>query len=838
MKRKLPELYQKLRENEQLKRLMIRSLQISLLGTALFILIALIIALTYKDDVLSMMNEASEKVENTTENTFKNKEETVIFDRDGNVIATVAPHDYDYIEIENVPKTVQDATIAIEDIRFYEHKGYDLKAILRAGVELVKNKGAITQGGSTITQQLVKLEFLSLEKTYKRKIMEILIAAKLEKKFDKEQILEFYLNNINYANGAYGIETAAKTYFNKSVKDLTLSEIAFLTAIPNNPSKYNPVHHMENTLKRRDLILKKMLEYEMIDEKQYSKAISEEIKLNMPEKIMEPETYEVSFALSSAAKIMMEKEGFKFQYWFDSHAEREKYMKDYNERFLEWNQKIRNGGYEIYTTIDSQKQKLLQETINTHLAPFTSKNPETGIFEMQGSAVTIENKTGDVLAIVGGRTQEDVPNSYNRAFLSYRQPGSTIKPIIVYTPVFQGNRLASSVMNDQKMDNGPQNATGTYAGYMTLREAVARSVNTIPYQLGMEMGPKKMLAYLRKMEFSGLVPEDDHVGIAYGGFTYGTNTLEMASAYATLANDGNFIKPTGIEKIVDIVHDEVLYQNERKTKKIYDAGAANLMLEILKDVVNQPNGTAYGFGLSGMTTAAKTGTTNDYHDKWFAGVTPYHSTVVWTGYDIPKPMGPNYDPSRHIWKEYSEQIHKGLKDIGFSQKRLAWMYKNPSTGEVSKEARSGWIKELVPEIFYEIQIAHQMDGKKLLVKQEKIKREKAAKAVPVSKEATTESQGNTPPEHPPEAEKTSSSNAPSNGASNHGGSNPSNPPKNEGAQHNQPAPNGNTETKPPEEAEPIEEEKPAEEEKPVVVEDAVPINEAPAEEKKMEVQMN
>lgn len=831
MKQKLSKLYQKMKEN---KRWLIRFLQFSILGTALLILIGLIVALTYKDDILSIVNEANEKVQNITENTFKNKEETVIYDRGGNVIATVAPHDYYYAEIEDIPKTVQDATIAIEDIRFYEHNGYDLKAILRAGMELVKNKGTITQGGSTITQQLIKLEFLSLERTYKRKLLEIIMASKLEKKFDKEQILEFYLNNINYGNGAYGIETAARTYFNKSVNDLSLSEIAFLTAIPNNPTKYNPVNHMENTLKRRNLILQKMLSYGMIDENQYEEAVSEEIGLNMPIKETEPETYEVSFALSSATKILMEKEGFRFQYWFDSHAEREKYMKEYNERFLEWNQKIRNGGYEIYTTIDSQKQKLLQATINAQLANYTSKSPETGIYEMQGSAVTIENQTGDVLAIVGGRTQEDAPNPYNRAFLSYRQPGSIIKPIIVYTPTFQGDKLASTVMNDQKMENGPQNATGTYAGYMTLREAVARSVNTIPHQLGTEKGPMKMLAYLKKMEFSGLAPEDNHVGIAYGGFTYGTNTLEMASAYATLTNEGKFIKPTGIEKIVEIVHDEVIYQNKREAKKIYDAGAANLMLDILKDVVNQPYGTAYGYGLSGMTTAAKTGTTNNYHDKWFAGITPYYTTVVWTGYDIPKPIGANYDPARRIWKEYSEQIHQGLANIDFSQTRLAWMYTNPRTGEVSKEPRSGWMKELVPEIFYEIQIAHQMDGKKLLVKQEKIKREKAAKAVPVSKEATTESQGNTAPEHPPDAEKTSSSNAPSNGASNHGGSNPSNPPKNEGAQHNQPAPNGNSETKPPEEAEPIEEEKTAEEEKPVVVEDAVPINEAPEEEKKME----
>lgn len=703
-----------------------RLFQLSFLAGVFAILAIFVTAFVFKDDIYSILDQVDEKVTSVTEQTFKNKVETVIYDNKGEVLTKIAPHDYYYLDFKDIPKYVHDATVAIEDVRYYEHGGYDIKAIGRAGIELIKNRGEITQGGSTLTQQLIKLELLTLDQTYKRKILEILIAAKLEKKFDKEKILEFYLNNINYSNGAYGIGSASRYYFNKPAQDLTLSESAFLAAIPNNPSKYNPVRNIDNTLARRNLILEKMKEYKMITDEEYFEAISQKITLDIQKRKTEPESYEISYALSSATKLIMEKQGFEFKYWFKNSKERAAYLESYNEKFLELSQKIRNGGYEIHTTIDMNKQKMLQDSINQGLAGYKTKNPNTGLYEMQGSAVTIDNETGDVVAIIGGRTQNEVHNTFNRAFLSHRQPGSIIKPLIVYTPAFQSGMLASSVMVDKKLDNGPENATGLYLGSMSLQEAIGRSVNTIPHQLGERIGPLQMLKYLQEMEFAHLTPQDNQVSIAYGGFTYGSNTLEMASAYAAIANNGEFIKPTGISKIIDIAKQEAVYENEHTSKKIYDSGAANLMIETMQSVVRQRYGTAYGYGLSNMPTAAKTGTTNSYLDKWFAGVTPYYTTVVWVGYDTPKSIGVNDDPSRTIWKNYSQKLHQELPKKEFKRSdRISLMFKNPKTGEVSKDNNHGYQQELVPEIYYEKQQERFIAAEKRrveLAKQEELNR--------------------------------------------------------------------------------------------------------------------
>lgn len=701
----------------------------SLLFSLFIFLGVLVLGLMHKDDIASLYHDITSKVEKINEKTFKDKVETVIFDNKGHVITKVAPRDYYYIENKNIPKNIKNAVIAIEDVRFYEHKGYDVRAVARAGVQLIKNKGEITQGGSTITQQLVKLQLLTLDQNYKRKIEEVAIAAELEKMFTKDQILEFYLNNINYGNGAYGIETASRKYFNKPSRKLTLSEVAFLTAIPNNPSVYNPVKFKQNTINRRDIILSKMKAYGMIDEKEYKRAVHQKIKLNIKERKTAPETYEVSFALSSATKVIMEQEGFKFKYWFDTEKARNRYYTKYNEKFVDVNQKIRNGGYKIYTTIDMKKQKLLQKNIDHQLASYTLKDSKTGIYAMQGSAVTIDNKTGDVVAIIGGRTQDDVPNVYNRAFLSYRQPGSIIKPLIVYTPAFEQGKLASTIMLDKKFKNGPRNATDSYLGYMTLREAVERSVNTIPFKLGGQLGSETMLSYLEQMEFSRLVPTDNNVGIAYGGFTYGTNTLEMASGYATLVNGGNFIKPTGINKIKDAALNKTIYKNKHKRKRIYDSGASDLMVNVLKGVFSNSRGTGYHYALSNMTSAGKTGTTNNYVDKWTAGITPYYSTVIWTGYDTPRSIG-NDNSALKIWKKYSEQLHKGLIKVDFKKsKRISYMYINPNTGEVDKVNNHGWWpKELVPELYFEKQEQRKAEAERkrkeaLRLEQERLNKE-------------------------------------------------------------------------------------------------------------------
>ena len=253
-----------------------------------------------------------------------------------------------------------------------------------------------------------------------------------------------------------------------------------------------------------------MKELGYINEKEHVTATEQEINLNMPERKAEAETYAVSFAISSATKLLMEQEGFEFRYWFDTNEEREEYITAYNDKFMEINKKIRNGGYQIHTTIDMKKQSLLQQNLNEHLSEYKKKDTETGLYLTQGASVTIDNETGDVVAIVGGRTQEDVDNTFNRAFLSYRQPGSTIKPLVAYTPAFERGMIGYTVMEDKKIEDGPENAWRSYRGKVKLREAVERSINTIPYQIVTQYKPKTVLDYLIKMKFSNLVPADDH----------------------------------------------------------------------------------------------------------------------------------------------------------------------------------------------------------------------------------------------------------------------------------------------------------------------------------------
>lgn len=680
-----------------------------------------LIAFKLKPITEELWNNANEKVSLINEGTFKDKVETVIYDNKGTVIREVAVHDYYYIEDKDIKPEIKEAVIAIEDARYLEHKGYDVKGIARAFADIVKNNGEITQGGSTITQQLVKLQFLSLEKSYKRKIEEIFIATKIENQYSKEEILEFYLNNINYGNGAYGIETASRTYFSKPSKELTISEIAFLTAIPNNPSVYNPVRNMENTLKRRNIVLSEMKEVGFINEKELNQALKEVITLKMAKKKLEPETYEVSYVLSSATKILMEKEGFKFKYWFETEAERSEYQAEYSDLFTQLNQKIRNGGYSIYSTIDMDKQKMFQESMNKGLSDFTAKDAKSGLYKTQGAGALIDNNTGDLLAIIGGRTQDDVANTYNRAFLSYRQPGSSIKPLVAYTPAFERGMLASTIMNDTQIKNGPNNWDKRFHGKMTLRKATEMSWNTIPYQIMNRLGAKDLAMYLAEMEFSGLTPQDANAIIAVGGFTYGTTPLEMTAGYATLARNGAYVKPTGISKIVDFTN-TTLYENERKSKRIYDKGSAYLMTDVLKGVVSNRSALAYGYGVDGFETAGKTGTTNGNRDKWYGGYTPHYTAVVWVGNDMPANIPGEYP--QKIWKDFMQKVHKGVKPKKFDipTDRISYMFVNPNTGEVSKQdGRGWWRQELVPEIYWELQEKRKADAK---AKAERDKREK------------------------------------------------------------------------------------------------------------------
>lgn len=642
----------------------------------------------------NMKENARITVEQIDDMTFRRLEPTqIVRAKEGELVREFTPLEYEYIEYENIPAYVKQSFISIEDKRFYKHDGVDYKAILRATVSLIKNKGNITQGGSTITQQLVKLTFLTQEQSYSRKLNEIFISWELEKNFDKNKILEYYINNIYFGNGAYGFETAANHYFSKTSQELTLAEITFLSSIPNNPTIFDPMNNKENTHKRQKLILQNMLEDEIIDETQYNQAINEDIVLNIKEKSnYVPENFEVSFIIHSAIELLMEKEGFPLQYNLNNE-ERKVYEKEYNDKYIELNNRIRQGGYTITSTIDPVKQNILQNSVNQGLQGFSAMN--NNLYQVQGASVIINNETHEVEAVVGGRTAENQVNTFNRAILSYRQPGSIMKPIAAYGVEADIELLGFSKYQDVKDSKGPKNSNHKYKGTMTAREALERSVNTIPFDLMKKRGPRLAHQYLHKMRFTKIVEEDNNAGIAIGGFTYGVTPFELAGAFGTLANNGEYIRPLGVSEIK--FNDEIIFKNEKKGVQVYKSNSAYLMTDIMKGVLNEPWGTGKRQKLNSMPAAGKTGTTDNNKDGWFAGYTPYYTMVVWVGNDSPQKVnnlfGGTYPGS--IWKNVMEEIHKGLEVKDFEVPLgIETVYVN-SKGKAYDYQKSGTKRELL-----------------------------------------------------------------------------------------------------------------------------------------------
>lgn len=618
----------------------------------------------YGGQVEELRKEAEYYVRHTTEETFKSSQPGVFYAADGTVISMLkdTKESY-YVPIEEIPAQAVDAMVSTEDKKFYKHHGVDYKAILRAAKAAIED-GEPTQGGSTITMQLARTVFLSTEKTWQRKVEEIFIARGLEQKYSKDKIMEFYLNNIYFGNGYYGIQSASRGYFNRDVQELSLSEIAFLCAIPNNPSHYDPVTNKDNTLERRDRILKNMLDDEKISNGAYQSALKETIVLERPVSYAKNNSVE-TYVYFCATEALMEQNGFRFQYDFSTDAEKEAYEESYAESYSQCQKELYTKGYQIYTAIDLSMQEKLQASLDDMLANFTEVNEE-GVYSLQGAAVCIDNANGYVRAIVGGRNQELPGYTLNRAYQSYRQPGSTIKPLIVYTPIFERNYTPDSTVVDEPIENGPKNGSGWYQGEVTLRHAVESSINVVAWKLFDELTPEVGLSYLKEMNFQKIDKEDYRLPAALGGFTYGVSPVEMASAYAAIENDGKFRKPTCITKILDSDGNEI-YVSDREEKQVYKQNAAREMTEVLEGVLTQ--GTAKGMGLDNMPSAGKTGTTNELKDGWFVGYTRYYTTSVWVGYDMPREMdglAGNTYPVK-IWNTFMNEIHENLEPLDFLQ---------------------------------------------------------------------------------------------------------------------------------------------------------------------------
>ena len=610
----------------------------------------------YARIVSGLKKEAVSVVKHSTTDTFRQIETSEVYASNGETISVLkGEKDVYYISFQQIPTYVTQAIISIEDKKFYQHNGVDYKAIARALVAYVKEK-EITQGGSTITQQLARTIFLTSEKTWQRKVEEIYIASELEKKYSKDQILEFYLNNVYFANGYYGIQAAAKGYFSKDVSQLTLSETCYLLAIPNSPTYYDPVVNPENTVKRRNLILGSMYKDGMLSEKTYNDALQEEMTLSRTSSTKN--NFVETYVYYCATRILMEKNGFEFKTEFTSDAERKIYEKAYEDAYNQWNKSLFTSGYRIYTTIDLDMQQQLQDAIDKNLAEFKDVNDE-GIYALQAAAVCLDNETGQTKAIVGGRSQEVNGYTLNRAYQSFRQPGSSIKPLIVYTPALERGYKPDTTVVDEKLEDGPENATGKYSGAISLRLAVANSKNTVAWKLYEELTPEVGMSYLTKMGFSHIEKDDYGMAACLGGFTVGVSPLEMAKAYETIYNDGYMRNPTCISRITD-AQGEDIYQFEEEQIEVYKENAARTMTDMLQSVVT--DGTAKDIEMGEMPVAGKTGTTNSNRDGWFVGYTGYYTTSVWVGYDIPKKVpgltGSSY-PAK-IWNDFMGQLHEGL----------------------------------------------------------------------------------------------------------------------------------------------------------------------------------
>lgn len=616
---------------------------------------------TYGAQVTAMQQEAKRLVEHSSKKTFRAAETSLVFDDNGNQITAMrGEKDVYYLPYEEIPAYAKAAMISTEDKKFETHRGYDLKGILRAAISYLKS-GQITQGGSTITQQLARNTFLTQERTWQRKAEEILIAVELEKKYSKEQIMEFYLNNIYFGNGYYGIQAASKGYFSKDVQVLSLSEIAFLCAIPNSPNRYDPVEHMDATLKRRNRILKQMKEDGKISKATCQQAMEETIELKRAQR--GKSDYVETYTYYCATRALMEQQGFRFRTEFDSEEEEERYQEEYSALYGECQASLYQKGYRIYTSVNLELQQKLQAAVDGNLAEFGELSAE-GIYALQGAAVCIDNHTGMVKAIVGGRDQSLPGYTLNRAYQSYRQPGSAIKPLLVYTPMLERGYTPDSVVVDAEIPDGPQNADGVFSGEMTLRQAVEQSKNTVAWSLFQQLTPERGLEYLRRMNFARLDQRDVNLAAALGGFTKGASPLEMAAGFAALENDGNYRQPTCISRITD-AEGAVVYEASREAVAVYEQNAARMMTELLTGVLTE--GTGSGLALSQTVAAGKTGTTNDKKDGWFVGYTPYYTTSVWVGYDLPRELpglfGSTY-PGR-IWHQFMEEIHQGQPPMEF-----------------------------------------------------------------------------------------------------------------------------------------------------------------------------
>lgn len=626
--------------------------------------------------LIGCMREAKDLVDSSTPDTFRLAQTSYIYSDDGTQLAALAEsEDATYLSYEDIPADVVNAFVSVEDRTFWNNSGVDYKGILRVCVNYVKTKGQVAEGASTITQQLARGTFLSNEKTLSRKIKEIFIARQLTKKYTKEQIMEFYCNSCCFANGIYGVEDASQKYFGCSVSELSLSETAYICAIPNRPEYYNPLKNSENAISRRNKILQDMYECDYITKDAGDAALAENI--TVAEVSDEEDTfynYEATYAINCAIRYLMKQDGFEFKSHFEDDADYDTYNAYYDEMYKQAKHKLYTGGYKVTTTMNLKAQKNLQKIFDKELAFNTKVDESTGIYQFQGAMTVIDNETGKVVAMIGGRSQDELQQTYslNRGFQSFKQPGSSIKPLVIYTPALEEGYDANSTLTEIDVKAAKKSTSEKISKMsgkkMSLRYAVEDSKNGCAYSLYNIITPKVGLSYIENMNFSKIVQQDYTLSSGLGGLHHGTNTVEMANAYSTLENHGEYRQADCISSILDASGNEIYEEPESKT--VYTRSASDQMTDILEGVLNSSAGTAKGLkwsSASDVAAAAKTGTTNDNNVAWFCGYTPYYTISVWVGYDYPKSVkglwGNTYPA--YIWKEAMLYMIDGKDEADF-----------------------------------------------------------------------------------------------------------------------------------------------------------------------------
>lgn len=583
--------------------------------------------------VFVIFAECSKDLPNVEKLKFYSPSETTrIYSSDGKLLATLFKENREWAKYDQIPKDLINAILAIEDSRFYEHRGISFKDIARA-IYIDYKKRSLSQGASTITQQLARNIFLHPRATIRRKVREALLAVQIEKKFTKREIMELYLNQIYFGAGAYGVQAASKTYYGKNVEDLTLSESAMIAGLPAAPNDYSPFINKKYAKERQILVLKRMCDCEYIDYKIMKKAIHTKWKLARRK---------------SNVKLL------KYPY-FTTYAIHELFQK-YDDDLLY------RGGLKVYTTIDIRMQKIAQNAINKGL----DRAKLQYLNCTQASIVAIDPKTGFIRAIIGGRKWTK-DNQFNRAWQARRQPGSSFK-IFVYTTAIDSGFSPDSIVLDSPVSYpdgpgrsySPRNCDGKFMGAIPIRRAIQYSRNVAAVRMTHRLGPEKIIQYAYKMGIKDRL--DPTLSLALGAGV--VTPLDMTSAVSVLANQGVRCEPTTIKKIIDSEGNVIEDNTYPSSEKVIPATTASTMTDMLEGVISAGTGTNARIG---RPAAGKTGTTDSFRDAWFVGYTPDLAAAVWTGNDdytrMNRAYGGNIPAS--IWGDFMKKALSGTKPKDF-----------------------------------------------------------------------------------------------------------------------------------------------------------------------------